>query len=119
MEFARHISRSWPAMLATFGEAVIYTDATDTTHDLQAVVSERGDTQIMDATWETAARQAEIHIAADDMSAITFTPRQDKILARGTTYTVLERDEHSGAITRLLCERAIIDAVAMRGRRYS
>ena len=117
--FADIFATQWATITGVVGETVTYTDAagSDTTHT--AVVIPRQDAQDLEANWEVRARQAEVHIDASSVAAITFTPRVDTITsAGGVTYTVLERNEGNGAVYVYQCERSEVESIALRGRVY-
>ena len=117
--FADLFISQWPLLLAQFGETVTYTDASEDTHSVTAIVVPRQGTQPLDATWEELAKQAEVYIDADSVSDVTYTPRVDSITtAGGVTYIELDRPEGNGAIYRYVCERADVEGVQAYGRRY-
>ena len=117
-QFAQLYAVQWPIMQAAFGESVTYTDCNGTTYAVTGIVTPRGDSKNLDATWEAQARQVEILIDADSLEGVTLSPRCDTITARGIVYTVIEMPSNNGAVYIFDCEREEVEAVRGRGRMY-
>jgi hypothetical protein len=115
--FASMIDKNWPVMLTSHGQSSVYTSANGTTTTLTVIATGKPEALSLDDTWETAARQIEVHAAVSDAPA-TFTPREDTITLNGIVYTVLERADIGTGVYRYLCERKEIDAIALRSRRW-
>ena len=115
--FAKLFDSNWPVLLATHGEAAVYTFADGTTQGFNCIAVGRPEDQSLDVSWEVAAGQIEVTVAASDMPP-DYTPRVDTITIRGETYTVVERDPQQEAVYRYLCERTTVESTRLRGRRY-
>lgn len=116
--YADMFAAQWPQMEALISEAMVYTDASGTEIAVTGTFNQRTESSNLDDTWDVSARQCEIWIAATELTGITITPRQDSILARGISYSVIERRPGNGVVEILLCERPELTGVQHRGRRY-
>lgn len=116
--YADMFAEQWPQMEALISEAMVYADAAGTETAITGTFNQRTESSNLDDTWNVLARQCEIWITATELAGITITPRQDSILARGISYSVIERRPGNGAVEILLCERPDLEGVQHRGRRF-
>jgi len=108
---------NFPVMLSIRGEVATYVSADSTETEMQCVATTLSEDKSLDASWETAAKRLEVFAAVSDAPA-DYVPREDQIIVRGITYTVMDRVTDDGAVYRFLCEREEVDAVRGRGRLY-
>ena len=114
-EFARQIATNWPIMEAAFGDTATYTESDGTETTVTVIPNLRNQGIELDVTWEVAAGQAEIAIAAASAPA-TYEAGMDTITHNGAVWAVLARTEGSGAVYVYLCEKQTLQAVNHRGR---
>ncbi|HQN47183.1 MAG TPA: hypothetical protein PK034_09015 [Rugosibacter sp.] len=114
-DFAALIAANWPVMEAAFGDAATYTEGDGTATTVTVIPDLRTNGIELDVTWEVAAGQAEIAIAA------TSAPEEyeagiDTITVNGVVWTVLARTAGPGAVYVYLCENRELMGVQHRGR---
>ena len=114
-EFARQIATNWPIMEAAFGDTATYTEGDGTETSVTVIPNLRTQGIELDVTWEVAAGQAEIAIAAASAPA-TYEAGVDTITLNGAVWAVLERVAGAGAVYVYLCEKRELQAVNHRGR---
>jgi len=114
-EFSRQIATNWPVMEAAFGDSGVYTDGDGTTTAVTVIPNLRTQGIELDVTWEVAAGQAEIAIAATSAPA-TYEAGIDTITVNSVVWAVLERVDGPGAVYVYLCDKRDLRSVSHRGR---
>ena len=114
-EFARQIATNWPVMEAAFGDTATYTDGDGSITPVTVIPNLRTQGIELDVTWEVAAGQSEIAIAAASAPA-TYEAGVDTITVNGVVWTVLARIAGPGAVYVYLCENSELYGVQHRGR---
>ena len=115
-EFATQIASNWPVMEAAFGTTATYTESDSTTTTVTVIPNLRTQGIELDVTWEVAAGQAEIAIAAASAPS-SYSEGVDTITINGVVWTVLERIDGPGAVYIYLCDKRELYGVHHRGRR--
>ena len=114
-DFATLIASNWPVMEAAFGDTATYTDGDGATTTVTVIPNLRTQGIELDVTWEVAAGQAEIAIAATSAPA-TYEAGVDTITVNGVVWAVLARIAGPGAVYVYLCENSDLMSVRHRGR---
>jgi hypothetical protein len=117
MTHADLVNSQWQTHVDQFGEAsaAVYTSADGTATDIDVIVNGRPESQNLNDSWETVAKQYEI-FAAVSVAPSAYTPDGDTITVRGEVYTVMERVNVANAQYRYLCELTELQTVEHRGR---